>query len=290
LFASTGFLSDQLIEFTGQAGDKCPYGLRRIVAWHAEKQEEIVFLTNMLEFGASTIADIYKDRWQIELFFKALKQNLKVKTFVGTTENALYIQIWTALIAILLLKYLQFRSALAWALSNLPRKKREMTQSCANITEPSEADLERLPGKLKRHLALFRELLGLPITSLPEPQEAFLRAMGHPALYIPPSWLTGCAPAPGATPAPVVIKETQRTFTYLNLYGYSTDLVACNRLIPKQVTDHYFDFWKTNQEQYYRDIEDRFVQNGLKAIEKFLAKSVERARWLKGRKMKFLAE
>jgi arsenite-transporting ATPase len=60
-------------------------------------------------------------------------------------------------------------------------------------------------------------------------------------------------------PEKMVIKETQRTFTYLNLYGYSPDLVICNRLIPKQVTDHYFDFWKTNQEQYYKDIEERFA-------------------------------
>jgi arsenite-transporting ATPase len=60
-------------------------------------------------------------------------------------------------------------------------------------------------------------------------------------------------------PEKMVIKETQRPFTYLNLYGYSTDLVVCNRLIPKQVTDHYFDFWKSNQEQYYRDIEERFA-------------------------------
>jgi arsenite-transporting ATPase len=60
-------------------------------------------------------------------------------------------------------------------------------------------------------------------------------------------------------PEKMVIKETQRTFTYLNLYGYGTDLVVCNRLIPEEVTDHYFDFWKTNQEQYYKDIEERFA-------------------------------
>jgi arsenite-transporting ATPase len=60
-------------------------------------------------------------------------------------------------------------------------------------------------------------------------------------------------------PEKMVIKETQRTFTYLNLYGYTTDLVICNRLIPEEVNDHYFDFWKTNQEQYYRDIEERFA-------------------------------
>ena len=76
-------------------------------------------MTNHLGFGATTISAIYKDRWQIELFFKALKQNLKVKTFVGTSQNALYTQIWTALIAMLLIKYLQFKSKFQWSLSNL---------------------------------------------------------------------------------------------------------------------------------------------------------------------------
>ena len=67
----------------------------------------------------STIGAIYKDRWQIELFFKALKQNLKIKTFVGTSENAVNVQIWTALIAMLLLKFLWLKSTWAWSLSNL---------------------------------------------------------------------------------------------------------------------------------------------------------------------------
>ena len=89
------------------------------MVWDKVKDREIVLLTNHLDFGATTISAIYKDRWQIELFFKALKQNLKVKTFVGTTENALYIQIWTALIAIVLIKYLQFKSKFGWSLSNL---------------------------------------------------------------------------------------------------------------------------------------------------------------------------
>jgi IS4 transposase len=76
-------------------------------------------LTNLLAFGATTIAALYKDRWQIELFFKALKQNLKVRSFVGTSENALRIQLWTALIAILLLKWLHHLSKAQWSLSNL---------------------------------------------------------------------------------------------------------------------------------------------------------------------------
>lgn len=78
-----------------------------------------MLLSNHLDFGATTIAAIYKDRWQIELFFKALKQNLRVKTFVGTSANALKIQIWTALIALPLLRYRQLRSQFGWHLSTL---------------------------------------------------------------------------------------------------------------------------------------------------------------------------
>ena len=112
--------SDQLIQFTGaNAQTDCPFPLRRVVVWDAVGEREIVLLTNLMEFGATTIAAIYKDRWEIELFFKALKQNLKVKSFVGTSENALRIQIWTALIAILLLKWLHHLSKAKWSLSNL---------------------------------------------------------------------------------------------------------------------------------------------------------------------------
>lgn len=113
-------LSDEYIRLTGANAEK-KYSdfLRRVVVWDEANQREIVLLTNHLGFGATTISAIYKDRWQIELFFKALKQNLKVKTFVGTSQNALYTQIWTALIAMLLIKYLQFQSKFQWSLSNL---------------------------------------------------------------------------------------------------------------------------------------------------------------------------
>lgn len=101
-----------------QAGGKECF-LRRIEVRGEEKQETVVFVTNHLKFAASTIAAIYKDRWQIELFFKALKQSLKIKTFVGTSANALKTQVWTALIAMLAIKYLQLRAAFGWSLSNL---------------------------------------------------------------------------------------------------------------------------------------------------------------------------
>lgn len=113
-------LGDEIIRFTGaQAAKNCPHLLRRVVVWDPVNEREIVLLTNLLHFGATTIAAIYKDRWEIELFFKALKQNLKVKSFVGTSRNALLIQIWTALLAMLLLKWLYHLSKAKWSFSNL---------------------------------------------------------------------------------------------------------------------------------------------------------------------------
>ena len=128
--------ADQLIRLTGaQAQADYPDLLRRIVAWDAENEREIVLLTNLLEFGSTTIAAIYKERWQIELFFKALKQNLTVKTFVGTSENALRIQIWTALIALLLLKWLHHLSKANWSLSILASMLRLNLFTYRDLTE-----------------------------------------------------------------------------------------------------------------------------------------------------------
>jgi hypothetical protein len=111
---------DQTIELTSEhARERCTSRLRQVVVWDSEHERELVFLSNIFHLAASPIGAIYKDRWQIELFFKALKQNLKIKTFVGTSENAVNVQIWTALIAMLLLKYLLLKSTWTWSLSNL---------------------------------------------------------------------------------------------------------------------------------------------------------------------------
>jgi Domain of unknown function (DUF4372)/Transposase DDE domain len=117
-----GVLSDEEIALDGpRVRHKYPADLplRRLSVQVADRDEPLVFLTNHVGWGSTTIARIYKDRWQIELFFKALKQNLRVKTFVGTSRNALHIQIWTALIALLVLKYLQLTATFGWSLSNL---------------------------------------------------------------------------------------------------------------------------------------------------------------------------
>ena len=117
-----GVRSDERIALDGPRSRKkypADLPLRRVVVQVPDREEPLVFLTNQIQWGPTTIARIYKDRWQIELFFKALKQNLRVKTFVGTSRNALHIQIWTALIALLLLKYLQLKATFGWSLSNL---------------------------------------------------------------------------------------------------------------------------------------------------------------------------
>jgi hypothetical protein len=118
--SGSNVLSDEVILLTGQGAEgKCPHPLRRVVVWDEVKEREIVLLTNNFHLAARTIGEVYKARWQIELFFKALKQNLKVKSFLGTSENAVKSQLWTALIAMLMLKYLQLKSCLSWSLSNL---------------------------------------------------------------------------------------------------------------------------------------------------------------------------
>jgi hypothetical protein len=110
---------DEVIALFKLAAEGKECFLRRIEVWVEEKRETMVFVTNNLKLAAGTIAAIYKERWQIELFFKALKQSLKLKTFVGTSENAVQTQIWAALIAMLLVKYLQLKSTFGSSLSNL---------------------------------------------------------------------------------------------------------------------------------------------------------------------------
>ncbi len=112
-------LADEVISFYGLPGEGREYFFRRVEIYDAEQQRRLVFLSNHLQFGPTTVAAIYKERWQVELFFKALKQLCKIKTFVGTSANAVKTQVWTALIAMLLLRFLQLRARFGWALSNL---------------------------------------------------------------------------------------------------------------------------------------------------------------------------
>jgi len=112
--------SDQILKLKGfYSKQKYPDKLRRVRSKDPDTGKIITILTNNFTWSAKTIARIYKERWQIELFFKALKQQLKVKSFVGTSENALLSQLWIALTTYLLLSYLKFKSKFGWSLYTL---------------------------------------------------------------------------------------------------------------------------------------------------------------------------
>jgi len=115
-----GVISDQNIRLIGPSSREQYKGiLRRVEYWDEENGNLLVLLTNNRSWTASTVADIYKERWGIETFFKTIKQNLRIKSFVGTSENAVQIQIWTALITILLLTFLKLKATYNWNMSNL---------------------------------------------------------------------------------------------------------------------------------------------------------------------------
>ncbi len=109
-----------MIEFTGSlTSKKCPEQLRRIGYKDAETGKHYIFLTNNFKLSAKTIADIYKARWQVELFFKWVKQNLKIKSFVGTSKNAVMTQIWIAQCIYLFLAFVKFQSKLGRSMQQI---------------------------------------------------------------------------------------------------------------------------------------------------------------------------
>ena len=112
-------LADEIIYFPSRAEASPQHFFRRVEVLDPDRDDPLVFLINHFGLGATTVAAIYRDRWQVELFFKALKQNLRIKTFVGVSANAVRTQVFTALIAILVLRYLQLRARYGWSLSNL---------------------------------------------------------------------------------------------------------------------------------------------------------------------------
>ena len=113
-------LKDELISLTGtKSKKKYPKKLRRVAIWDEKNQQTIEVITNQKSWTANTISELYKSRWQIEIFFREVKQLLNIKSFIGTSENAVMIQIWTALITILILKTLKQKAKYSWYLSNL---------------------------------------------------------------------------------------------------------------------------------------------------------------------------
>lgn len=118
---SKGLTSDQTIQLTGVKASHCPISLRRIGYKDAATGTQYYFLTNNFKLAAATIAEIYKARWQIELFFKWIKQNLKIKSFLGTSRNAVMTQIWIAICIYLLLAYLKFSNRFDQSLQQILR-------------------------------------------------------------------------------------------------------------------------------------------------------------------------
>jgi hypothetical protein len=118
----SGVIKDEIISFVlDDAEADYPERLRLITYWDEERQKELRFLTNNLELSAKTIADIYKERWQIEIFFKWVKQNLRIKTFLGTSKNAVLSQIWIAMIYYLILSYIKAQTKTSLSLLELSR-------------------------------------------------------------------------------------------------------------------------------------------------------------------------
>jgi len=113
-------LKDEIIELSGiESKKKYKKKLRRVAVWDDINQQVIEVITNQMSWTANTIGELYKSRWQIEIFFREIKQLLHIKSFIGTSENTVMIQIWTALITILVLKALKAMAKFNWHLSNL---------------------------------------------------------------------------------------------------------------------------------------------------------------------------
>ena len=116
-----GLISDQTIQRMGQRAAYYTAPLRRVGYRDPQTGRHYVFLTNIFHLAAATIAEIYRKRWEIELFFKWIKQNLKIKSFLGTTRNAVWTQLWVAMCVHLLLSYLKFASRLKASLGEILR-------------------------------------------------------------------------------------------------------------------------------------------------------------------------
>ncbi|MBR7727147.1 IS4 family transposase [Acinetobacter nosocomialis] len=123
VLATKGIIADECIELSSAHAKKrgAPELLRRIEFYDTDKKRTFEFLSNNFHLAASTIAAIYKDRWKIELFFKAIKQNLKLKSFLGRSRNAIQTQIWIALIAYLLVNFAKHMAQEGWSVQRLLR-------------------------------------------------------------------------------------------------------------------------------------------------------------------------
>ena len=146
-----GITSDQTIVLTSLRGQSYAKSLRRVGYRDPETGKHYFFLTNNFALSAKTIADIYKARWQIELFFKWIKQNLKVKSFLGTSKNAVMTQIWVAMCMYLMLSYIKFANRLGWSLQQILRvlqlnlfERRPLLELFTTQSQPPDPPVQQL--------------------------------------------------------------------------------------------------------------------------------------------------
>lgn len=152
-------IADEVVIFGDyHAMKKYDKKMRRVKYWNEEKKKEYTYLTNNFDLTAKQIASIYKDRWQIELFFKWIKQNLKIKTFLGTSKNAVMTQIWIAMIYYLLLAYIKFQTKFKNSLLELTRMIREtlmLRRSLIDLLSLEVKTLFRIKPEKNPQLSLF---------------------------------------------------------------------------------------------------------------------------------------
>ena len=138
-------IADEIVIFGEyKAMEKYPEQLRRIRYYDEKNKKEYTYLTNNFDLTAKQVADIYKDRWQIELFFKWIKQNLKIKTFLGTSQNAVMTQIWIAMIYYLLLAYIKFQTKFKKSLLELTRMIKETIMFRRNLIDLLSLEIKTL--------------------------------------------------------------------------------------------------------------------------------------------------
>ena len=150
-------LEDQVIRLSSDKGRKdCPTNLRRVKIRREEDDKELVFISNDLERTAEEIAALYKSRWQIERFFTWIKQNLKIKRFIGRSENAVKIQILTTMIAYLLLRLAQITTHCQLSLQQIVRRislnlscRRSLLEVFSDPPENIRVDLPQNQGSLE---------------------------------------------------------------------------------------------------------------------------------------------
>jgi len=140
-----GVTKDEIIRLTGYYQKQYyPKDLRLITFYDKEKDEELYFLTNNFKLAAATIADLYKHRWQIETFFKWIKQNLKIKTFLGTSPNAVMTQVWAAMIYYLLLAFIKFQTKYSYSMHELTRVIGEILMENLSLLEALKLKFDKL--------------------------------------------------------------------------------------------------------------------------------------------------